>query len=98
MDKIIILVMLLLSGCAGKTVYIDKYHRIDIDPQFTADAKKPSSRVWSIKDKQGNELAKYIIDLNMAIDEANIRFNLIRDYMIKYNIKVDNLNDKASKK
>ena len=39
MNKIIILVMILLSGCAGKTVYIDKYHRIDIDPQFTADAK-----------------------------------------------------------
>lgn len=96
--SVIIFAIILLTGCVNKTVYIDRYNRIDIDPQFTADAAKPKAREWTTKDKQGDELAKYIIDLNKSIDDANIRFYLIRDYMIKYNIMVDKTNDKTNKR
>lgn len=88
---------LLLSSCYRYVAY-DRYMQIQIEEQYVVDAKKPEKRVWTTKDKQGVDVGPYVIDLNSSIDDANIRFKIIRKYIEDYNNKVKELNDTTKKK
>ena len=98
MKNILVIIMaLLLSSCYRYVAY-DRYVPIQIEEQYIVDAKKPEKRVWTTKDKQGGDVGPYVIDLNSSIDDANIRFKIIRKYIEDYNNKVKELNDRAKKK
>ena len=94
---LLLITSIMLSGCV-KYVYVPRYQPIIINSEYTKNTPKPSKRNWTVSDMQGDHVGRYIIELNSSIDDSNIRFALIREYIEKYNAKVKELNDNTYKK